>query len=71
MLKSPESDMRNRDTSSKNLWLLSTYKGCISQMSLAFGRWWHGGGGRKVKGMLITGKCLAQKIALQPPYWRS
>lgn len=56
MMKSPESDMRNRDTSSKNLWLLSVYKSCISQMSLAVGRWGHGGGGRKAKGMLITGK---------------
>lgn len=71
MMKSPELDMRNGDTYSKNLWLLSIYKSCISQMSLAFGRWGHGGRGKKEKGMLITGQYLAEKIALQPPDWRS
>lgn len=40
-------------------------------MSLAFERWGRGGGGRKAKGMLITEQYLAEKIALQLPYWRS
>lgn len=39
-------------------------------MSLAFGRWRGGGGGRNVKGMLITENYLAEQIALQPLYWR-